>query len=184
IDAEHENIFKLRVMPSSNWDKDLTLDLLPDEAEIFYNSILSVAKGKLHALLLSDDSVWDLFYSSSNFMEFVEALQHNINTESIKEELILAHDFSELMFGAHITYNCLLQETAFGNNYFDEHWNEWIEELPSNMLSYIHFDIDRLISYSLHPKKSTVEFVRSWWTFVNSPDKNLKTRNALVEEQE
>lgn len=183
-DAEHENLFKLRVRPHKNWQENLTLDLSNEEADFFFNSILTVAKGKLLSSLLQDNSVWDIYRSSSGFMEFSKAIQTKIKDDRIKEELILAHDFSELVYGAHITYNCLLQDAAFGNNFFDVEWEEWLNNLPSNMLAYDSLDLDRLISYTLHPKKTTVEFVKNWFHFITNDRTNIKLRNSLVENQE
>jgi len=183
-DAEHDNIFKLKIVPAKNWDKSIRLDLLTDEADFLCNNILSKAKGKLISELLNVPEIWDVFYSSNNFMEFAQAVQPLKIDENIKEEIILAHDFSELMYGAHITYNCLLQENKFGGNFYEDDWNQWIEGLPNNMISYKQFDLDRLLSYSLHTRKSTVAFVKNWLDFVYNSGSDLKRRNALVAEQE
>lgn len=183
-DAEHENIFKLKIFPSNDWHEELTLDLQPLEADFFYHSIMSIAKGKLLSLLLSNEKVWSIYYTSESFMEFAEVVQSILPDNYIKEELILAHDFSELMYGAHICYNCLLQEAAFGNAVYEKDWKEWLQYLPENMLSYKNFDLNRLLSYTLHPKKATVEFVKCWWELVNASSIDIVKRNALVEAQE
>lgn len=183
VDAEHENIFKLKVIPKTNWAEGLTLELFQDEADFLSNSILSNAKGKLIAVLLKNPGIWDVFSGSDNFMEFAKVCQPLLMDNNIKEEIILAHDFSELMYGAHITYNCLLQE-KLGNSIYESRWNQWIKELPDNMISYKQFDLDRLLSYNLHTRKSTILFVKNWLDFVYNSGNDLKKRNALVEEQE
>jgi hypothetical protein len=183
-DAEHENLFKLRVRPQKNWQEELTLDLSNEEAEFFFNSILSVAKGKLLCSLLQNKEVWDIYLSSADFMEFSEAIHSSIENDQLTEEIILAHDFSELMYGAHITYNCLLQEAAFGSSFFSAEWQEWLSSVSSNMLAYETLDLDRLISYTMNPRKTTVEFVKNWWKFIKHESNNIELRNNLVENQE
>ena len=71
-----------------------------------------------------------------------------IESDFIKNQMILAHDFAELMYGAHIAYNCLLQKIAFGNEIFEEEWEEWIRDLKSNMIAFDAFDLDRVLSYA------------------------------------
>jgi hypothetical protein len=184
VDADHENIFCLKVRPPNDWTNNLNLDLSHDEGDFFYHQILSVAKGKLLPLLLVDQNIWSTFYASDNFMQFAMATQNILPQGHVTDEIILAHDFSELMYGAHITYNCLLQKRAFGNEEQESEWEEWIEALPETMLRFERFDIDRLLSYTLHPKKATVQFIKNWWELVNTSSIDINTRNTLVQDQE
>lgn len=182
-DAEHENIFRLKVFPPENWDKDLALDLTHEEAEFLADNITSVAKGKLLAVLLANPNIWDICVAASGFMEFARTALPLLPPHN-QEEIILAHDFSELMYGAHITYNSLLQKRTFGNTAYEEDWQQWLHDLPMNMLSYQHFDLDKLLTYSPRTRKSTVAFVKNWIDLVYHHGTDVATRNTLVEAQE
>jgi hypothetical protein len=183
-DAEYENKFHLRVTPPKDWTNELTLDLLPSEAEFFYHTIISTTKGKLISQLLTNEALWNVYQSADSFMQFAKAAQALLPDTPLKKDLILAHDFSELMFGAHLTYNCLIQQAHFRNNTYERDWEAWLFNLKNNMISYQDFDLDKLLSYTTHPRKSTVDFVRSWWQLINSTPIELKRRNELVQEQE
>jgi hypothetical protein len=183
-DAEYENIFRLRVSPPKNWDIDLTLDLSSHEAEILYNNITAKAKDKILSYLLHYEEVWNIFNAAGSFVNFAETVLPALPNNPIREEIILAHDFSELMYGAHITYNCLLQSAAYNKDTHEEEWNEWYEGLSENMLDYGHFNLDKLLSYNLNTRKATIVFVRNWLELVKSPRVNINKRNALVLEQE
>jgi hypothetical protein len=182
-DAEHENIFRLKVFPPENWNVNVNLDLSHEEAEFLYDNIVSIAKGKLISILLTDKKVWDLCNSSSAFMEFAET-SHGYLAPHNKAEILLGHDFSELMYGAHIAYNCILQQKAFGKAIYETTWQEWVQNLPQNMLSYEGFDLDKLLSYSLNTRKSTVAFVKNWMKLAYHNSNDISFRNALIEEQE
>ena len=182
-DATHENLFHLKVFPPHNWDKDINLDLSHDEAELLSNNIIAKAKGKLIALLLTDSELWDVCFAASSFMEFAQAAYSLLPLHN-QEEAILAHDFSEIMSGAHIAYNCLLQQRAFNNTAMESEWEQWLDELPDNMLAYQHFKLDQLLALSPNTRKTTVAFVKRWVDLVYHAPHDIATRNLLVEEQE
>ena len=117
-------------------------------------------------------------------MHFVKvALQLPI-AGHLKTMLILAHDFSELMYGAHIAYNCLLQATAFNNNYCEEEWEKWLQDLPQNMLDYSGFNPDHLFQYALTTKSYTTQFVRDWWILVSQHKVDAGKRDSFIKQQE
>jgi hypothetical protein len=182
-DAEHENIFRLKIFPTENWYENINLDLTQEEADFFQDRIKGKAKGKLISILLEDGKVWKVFSAAEDFMEFAESA-YNLVPDHNRSELILAHDFSELMQGAHICYNCLLQERKFGNSFFNDTWEQWLRELPQNMLSYENFELNQLLAYSPNTRKSTVTFVRNWIEFVYHTSNDIAKRNNLVTQQE
>lgn len=145
-DAEHENMFKLKVSPKLKWNEDLTLDLDKEEAEIFQDRIITKAKNKLIAELLLDDKLWNIFIQTDNFMQFAKAAISLPITDNLKSMLILAHDFSELIYGAHLAYNCCLQHRVFSDNSFDGDWKEWLNDIEKNMLDYKNFNPSLLFS--------------------------------------
>lgn len=182
-DAEHENLFKIKVPPKLDWSDSLTLDLDKEEAEFFKDRILSIAKGKLIAELLQQDKLWELFsLDDNNFMKFAN-VSFSIS-ENLKAMLILAHDFSELMYGANLAYNCQLHDKVFNSDYFDEQFQNWIDGIKDKMLDYSNFNPDMLFIYAPTTKSSTVQFIKDWWKLTQNGCKDIKKRDFLIEQQE
>lgn len=183
-DAEHENVFKIKVSPRLNWSEGLTLELDKEEAEFFKDRIVSIAKNKLIAELLVNDKLWDIFKKSDNFMQFTKAAMSLPLPDQLKSMLVLAHDFSELMYGAHIAYNCLLHNKVFNSNYFDEDWKEWVKPLSNKMIDYNNFNPEILFGYATTTRDSTTQFVKQWWKEAQQGLKNPKQRDIMIEQQE
>ncbi len=183
-DAEHENMFKIKVAPKTNWNDNLTLDLQKEEAEFFRDRIISIAKKKLIAVLLADEKLWKTSIQAKDFMQFAKAAISLPISEALKSMLILAHDFSELMFGAHLAYNCQLHHKVFSSDYFDENWSAWLNDIQDNMLDYENFNPDILFVYATTTRATTVQFVKEWWKQTQNNFPDLKKRDTLIEEQE
>ena len=130
LDAGYENIFGIDAPNKPKWSENLNLDLDKEEAEVFEERIISISKNKLIAELLTNERLWQLFKDMNSFMDFVRAAaqitlsKHNYLPLNLKDILVLAHDFSELMYGSHIAYNNLLQQRVFNKNYLEEDWVE------------------------------------------------------------
>jgi hypothetical protein len=179
-DAEHENVFKIRVSPKLNWNENLTLDLDKTEAEFFRNRILSIAKGKLISELLQQDKLWEIYIQAEDFMQFARAALSLTLSDKLKAILILAHDFSELMYGAHLAYNCQLHHKVFNSGRYDEDFKEWIDGIEDSMLDYSNFNPDVLTAN----RESTKRFVQDWWKQIQNGCKDVKKRDTLIEQQE
>ena len=183
-DAEHENMFRIKLPPKRNWDDNLSLELERDEAEFFYDRIVSIAENRIIAELLINDELWQIFIKVENFMHFAKVAVQLPIAGHLKTMLILAHDFSELMYGAHITYNCLLQSTAFNNDRYEEEWEKWLQDLPQNMLDYSGFNPDHLFQHVLTTKSYTTQFVRDWWILVIQHKVDAGKRDSFIKQQE
>ncbi|MBK7888418.1 MAG: hypothetical protein IPJ86_14410 [Bacteroidetes bacterium] len=155
-----------------------------EEAEFFQDRILSIAKGKLIAELLQQDKLWKIFIQAENFMQFAKASLSLPLSDKLKAMLILAHDFSELMYGAHLAYNCQLHHKVFNSDHFDDDFQEWIDGIEDNMLDYSNFNPDILFSYATTTKSTTVQFVKDWWKQTQNGCKDVKKRDTLIEQQE
>jgi hypothetical protein len=183
-DAEYENFFRIKVSPKLNWSENLTVDLHKDEAEFFQDRIVSIAKNKLIAELLIDDNLWQTFISTDNFMQFARVAVSLSISDSLKMMLTLAHDFSELMYGSHLAYNCQLHHKVFNSEFYDSDWYKWQKSVEGNMLDYKNFNPDLLFGYSITTRGTTTKFVKEWWeqTQLNFPD--LNKRDSMVKQQE
>jgi hypothetical protein len=184
LDAEHENTFRIKVPIKLNWTENLNLDLSQEEAEFFRDRIRSVAKGKLIAELLTDDKLWQIFLDSKNFMEFAHAAQSLPLKENLKSILILANDFSELMYGAHVTYNCLLHNEVFNSDNFDEEKEHWLYYIKDNMIDFNSFNPDNLFTYALTTRTTTMKFVKDWWKLTLNKENDMKKLRKMIEFQE
>ncbi len=183
-DAEHENIFKIRVSPKQNWHENLTLDLHKEEAEFFRDRIISIAKSKLIAELLQNDKLWEILIKAENFMQFSKAAITLPITMNLKAMLVLAHDFSELMYGAHLAYNCCLHRKVFNSDHFDEYWQEWLDNIQHNMLDYGNFNPEILFGFAITTRGTTSQFVKDWWRLTQNKFPDQRKRDMLVEQQE
>lgn len=183
-DADHENMFRVRVPARLNWQDNLMLDLHKEEAEFFHDRIISIAKHKLIAELLQNDKLWKVFRKSENFVQFAKAAISLSLPSGLEAMLVLAHDFSELMYGAHLAYNCQLHHKVFNSIVFDEGWDEWVEGLPNNMLEYSNFNPDILFGYATTTRTTTTQFVKDWWKQAQNAFPNINKKNSLIEQQE
>ncbi len=184
VDAEHENVFKIKVPPKINWNDDLTLDLLKEEAEFFQDQIISKARNKLIAELLLNEKLWEIFIQAKNFRQFAKAAISLPIPDILRSMLILAHDFSELMCGAHLTYNCQLQHKVFNSDCFDDDWSSWLEDIKDNMIDFKNFNPDVLFGYATTTRPTTTQFVKNWWEQTKNNFPDIKKRDELIEQQE
>jgi hypothetical protein len=183
-DAEYENMFSIRVPRLMNWKENLTLDLHKEEAEFFRDRIVSIAANNLLAALLQNEKLWKILKQSDSFNTFVKAAMSLPLSESLQSMLVLAHDFSELMYGAHLAYNCQLQKKVFNNSVYEEKWDKWVNGLPHNMLGYSTFRPDVLLSFTKTTRPTTERFVQDWWAQAQKGFHDSNDRNNLIQQQE
>ncbi|MEJ1242174.1 DUF6361 family protein [Chryseolinea sp. T2] len=183
-DAEFENEFRIKIPIKENWQKDLYLDLERDEAELFADRISSKAKNLLIAELLNNNKLWEIFTASRDFMDFVNAAGELRLRDDLYNTLVLAHDFSQLMYGVHLAYNCQLQKKIFSNTHWDKEWKAWVDELSTSMLNYEGFNPQEVFQYSFSTRETTKTFVTNWWNLVQHNCNDLKVRDTLILRQE
>ncbi|MBE3095092.1 MAG: hypothetical protein IMZ52_08680 [Actinobacteria bacterium] len=190
LDAGYENIFRIEVPYKPKWSENLNLDLDKEEAEFFEDRIISISKNKLIAELLINERLWQLFINVDSFMDFAKAAtqitlsKHNYLPLNLKDILVLAHDFSELMYGSHIAYNNQLHQKVFNKNYFEEDWLKWLQNIQTRMLDYQNFDPDKLFALSLNTRETTVKFVKKWWELTKNNFNDLNERDNQIVSQE
>ena len=160
-DLDHENIFRIKIPRKKNWSDELDLELDAEEAEYFRDRIKEKAGEKLVGRLAQNEPLWNLFEKAADFRQFSQASRNVLLQEGLRAMLDLAHDFSVVMYGAHIAYNGLLQKMKFGSNAFQETWDAWRTNLHQEMIDPKGFDPNRL--FTLVGRSS--EFVKQWWSF-------------------
>ncbi len=183
-DAAYENEFRIQVPPNLDWQQNPTLDLDRSEAEFFRDRIITLGKGRLIAELIKENALWEIFSAASGFMDFAKAALTLPLKEEIKKVLVLAHDFSELMYGVHLAYNCQLQNRVFQNKHWDEEWKEWKKRLTSEMINYQNFAPQLVFEYSASTRETTKTFIRNWWAEAQNGFKDSNLRDQLILHQE
>jgi hypothetical protein len=183
-DADHKSLFNVRVPRRSGWKENIMLDLEREEAGFFSDRIATIAGRKLIAELLKNEELLDVFNPAKDFMEFVKATENLTLGDFLRSTLVLAHDFSELMYGVHLAYNAQLQNRVFNNNHFDNDWKHWRKDLRANMMDYNRFDPARVFALSPRTRESTKQFVLSWWEMSRHGFLDEKKRDAMILEQE
>jgi len=183
-DADYESTFNLKVPYDIKWAEYITLDLTPKESNLLSDHMREAGRGKLIGTLLENNDLHKILNSSNSFADFAKAAVQLELNEEVRRVLILAHDFSELMYGAHIAYNCVLQKEKFSNDYFSEDWSNWINNIAETMIDYKGFNPDNLLNYAFNVREHTRLFVHEWWKFVRSSSPSEKLRNELIIKQE
>lgn len=183
-DADFENTFDLKVPYDPDWKEALRLELSKSEADFFSDQIRETAKDKLIGKLVMDRDFYALFIRHGNFGDFAKEAVRNRSKESISKIMVLAHDFSEVMHGAHITYNSLLQRAKFNKDPFREKWQAWSESLETKMIDFQHFDPEVLFLYAPTTRSQTKTFISKWWQFCRGDRRAEDVRSELIRNQE
>jgi hypothetical protein len=175
-----------------NWIESLTIHLSHDEASFLSRQIEARVPWSLLGQILLDSNVRRQFLklpSDSNFKSFADEAPFLKGLPADLQRIIAAaRDFWELMYGAHIRYNCLLQ-SRHGTNAllkdFQARWDEWragIERFPWG-----RWDTEALWKLTkLHHSRVqeyTMKFVESWIDGVHD-DVPIAGLDELVTRQE
>ena len=185
LDAEFINRFQLKLPYDRNWLKSLTLNLTKSEAKLLSDRIRSTGKDHLISKLMEDRNLFKIFKNADSFADFaLISINQKLLSPEVEKTVILAHDFSELMFGAHCAYNCILQNKKFSTTDSSDEWTEWIKNIRLNMLDFSNFNPSAVLTFPPNLRPYTRQFVINWWDFVTSPSASVFRRNELIESQE
>ncbi len=152
------------------WE-DLSIELLPEEADFLRQSIvLHCGESLLGQILRSEEAIHQVakLPGNSNFGTFCELpFIQKLRDESLRHLVGHARDFWTLLEGAHILYNCLLQEAGFGTpelrEAFEGEWAEWRSRMQDSVVPW-----DPLFLWSLTQhhgslvREPTRRFVDAW----------------------
>lgn len=184
VDAEHENVFKLHLAYDKTWKDSLTMDLKPEEAKQLADRMRQYGENMLVGELITNQKLRELFISTGSFSDFARAAQKLETHQAIKQILIIAHDFSELMCGAHIAYNCQVQAIKFKKPHYKSNWENWAKSLKTTMLDYDGFTPEKIFSHAPNIRVHTRRFVADWWNYIKSEKLDTSRRDALIAAQE
>ncbi len=182
-DAEHENLFRLKVEYDADWRNDLDVNLTRNEAHTLSYRFRDAGKDLLLGELMDDLKLREAFISADSFAGAIGASLPYLQG-SVKKTVIMAHDFSEVMLGAHIAYNCLLQKYKFSSNAYRKQLQKWHASLTRTMLAAEDYKPREILSIALRARMNTRHFVSQWWQIVSAEKLNLKALEELIVEQE
>ena len=165
-DAGYDDIFGIS-LPDNNekWNKDLSIELKYEEAGFLRDKIIDNHSDKLIGQVLKNKKRMGIFTKLSNFGDMCDVfIEKNIPNET-KTYLKLAKKFDKIIHGAHIRYNCLLQE-RFGTDAkldeFTRMWDGWWQGITGNNSTALNFDEDLLFELSHTLRPYSRGFVRHW----------------------
>lgn len=139
---DHGSPARVHIAPAddSYWE-NLSIRLTKEEAELLDGQIRLCQSDSLLARILSDESAIDQVVGSESelesgsFTEFTELpFLHSPSFASVVGIVEHAKDFWNIMEGAHIRYNVMLQEGAPDTDKrvsFEKRWTEWLEGIQS-----------------------------------------------------
>lgn len=185
VDAEYINRFELMLPYDHDWLTSLTLDLTKSEAKLLSDRIRSTGENHLISKFLENKQLFTVFKNSLRFADFAkDSSKSGKLSNEVKHDVILAHDFSELIYGAHCAYNCILQNKKFSSEGFSDEWLEWVTNLRKNMLDYKNFDPEIVVSYVPGLRAHTRQFIFNWWDFVTSAPFSTEIPEQIIADQE
>ena len=175
-----------------DWIESLTVHLSKEEASFLSSQIQTRVPLSLLGQLLLDPEVRTQFLELPDDWNFTkladEAPFLSQFPEDLQRIISTARDFWQLMEGAHIRYNCLLQNrhgTKKSEDQFEAQWDEWADRLQS--FPWERWSTDALWTLTkLHHRRVkdyTVEFVVNWIDGVRNGE-STASLDALVTRQE
>lgn len=181
LDAGFENFFNVKVPVKENWEKDLDLSLSYEEASYLREAIKDL-DNTLLAYIISNKEVYEEFKISNSFSDFAKFCVKEDISDELKRDIILAHDFAELMVGAHLAYNQELQNHFYQSNPFNDKWNDWYDNFKDRMIAPEYFDPNSLFVYTNSNKAGW--FVNEWWKLVNTDTLDSLKKSKILKKQE
>jgi len=171
---------------NKNWDKQLSIDLYYEEASFLRDKIIDNHSDKFIGQVLGKKNLMDIFVKLLNFRDMCDVFSEKSIPDETKTYLKLAKGFDEIIHGAHIRYNVLLQ-AKFGTeaklNQFSELWDNWWKKLLADDTLIDQFNDDLLMELSTTLKPFTRTFVRHWVKGIRQA-KPVDYFDCLVTDQE
>jgi len=166
LDAGYEDPFGIKLPYNhQDGDQDLSIELEYEEADFLRDKIIDNHHDKLIGQVLKNIKLMDLFVKTGSFRDLCDVFWEKEIPIETKRLLSLAKDFDKVIHGAHIRYNCLLQE-RFGTDdilrEFSNDWDVWWDRLIADEEMIRNFDEDRLLELAVTLKPFTRDFVKDW----------------------
>lgn len=151
--GEQEASSLVCVPPFPNWYKYIEengLKLHEREVETLKQHLLDNVPDSLPALLVKKREIWNVYKSVKDskieadalynpMILFIKNVVDKISSQTLKNNLVQAHNFSLFMYGPHIAYNISLRK-KFGGNVIElrEKGRLWFKSLNDRMIGYFN----------------------------------------------
>jgi hypothetical protein len=188
-DIEHSrsDVISFKVPYRANWKEGLSMRLTKDEAEILKHQIIDTQKDQLLAQIVANDEWMKELLSINTFSHLVD-LNFFIELPKRTQQIVYtAIDFWEILYGAHIRFNILLNDKYGTIERKEEYVNLW-KEWKAKMDDFDWHKFDRSLMWQITDehsriKRTTRMFVDNW---INGLINNLTEEelDKLVEKQE
>lgn len=189
LDAEATNTTIIQ-LPDFDpaWSKDLRIDLTQEEAGFLKDKIIDHQPTSFLAEILKSNKAVNDFVQANTFQEMCEMPFMRNFKQAPREIIYLARDFWEIMHGAHIRYNCILNQRHGSERVLmkcQQMWAAWVKD----MKAFRWDDFDRDLLWSVSKEKSIIKpftehFINSWMEQIMAHNYDLTLLDGLVEDQE
>ena len=176
-----------------NWQEPLTLHLNSEEATFLAGQMAARVPESLLGQILMDDAIRTAFVELPHDWSFADFCDQAPFIDKLSAELRLtlmgARDFWQLLSGAHIRYNVLLQRrhgTDEKRREFEELWKEWCEAMGRFPWERWNTQMvwDLAHRHRRQIREYTKRFVRKWIESVQGSTWDLAALDDLVTQQE
>ncbi|RLC58231.1 MAG: hypothetical protein DRH89_01615 [Candidatus Cloacimonadota bacterium] len=161
--------------------------LTKEEAAYLRNAFIETLKESepdslLYAFLTDEELLLKLTEQNTDFYNFYDefCLSNDYQGTLLKQYMDLAYYFSEVMYGAHLLYNVIIQKKAnTPDNPYSKEWNEWKSNISSVLDKLDMVLLKELVENDPH---NSIKFLDNWVENIKS--NNQKSLEELVIEQE
>ena len=178
---------------SEKWQEQLTLHLSFEEATFLARQIEKHAPESLLGHILMEDTIRAAFVELPDNWQFADFcnsspfIEHLSN--DLKRALFGARDFWQILKGAHIRYNVLLQRLHGTDEMrveFEKKWTTWCEEMSRFPWDRWNTQLiwDLVNRHRRQLRDHTKRFVRNWIESVQSGTSDVTALDDLVTQQE
>jgi hypothetical protein len=175
------------------WHEALTLRLTFEEATFLARQIETRVPDSLLGQLLVDDATRTAFVELPQEYGFADFCESSPLLDKLSDELrrtvLAARDFWQLLKGAHVRYNVLLQRrhgTEERRAEFDGLWQTWCDAMSG--FPWERWDIQTLWDLASRHRRQvrefTKHFVRKWIDGVRADPSDVTALDGLVVQQE
>ena len=178
---------------AENWQELLTLHLSFEEATFLARQVETRVPESLLGQILMDDAIRTTFVELPQEWTFATFCDSSPFLDKLSAELLRtlvgARDFWQLLKGAHIRYNVLLQRrhgTEGKQNEFEELWRGWCDEI--GRFPWERWNTQTLWDLASRHRRQvrefTKRFVSKWIEAVHADSSDVGALDALVTQQE
>jgi len=128
-----------------NWKDQIDMPLLYEEADYFQKQILRSVPDSLLSLIVSNKQVRQEFTRNKDFESFARSISKQTIKKELHENIVLAHDFNEVVKGLHLVYCNEINKVHYEDTRYYEKWKEWKNELYGNLMNVSNLTGENLI---------------------------------------